>query len=87
MSSKDIHLIGLVRQDVKLSGRIILPVGYNGDYENYEGPYEVIPKIESQSLSTKNKCMSNNVTIREIPYYEVSNASNGETIIIGGEIK
>ena len=56
-----------------------MPVGY----EDYTGPYEVTPKVESQSLRTEDKHMAHDVTIEPIPYYEVSN-QNGKTIIIGG---
>ena len=56
-----------------------MPVGY----EDYTGPYEVTPKVESQSLSTADEHMAHDVTIEPIPYYEVSN-QNGKTIIIGG---
>lgn len=56
-----------------------MPVGY----EDYTGPYEVTPKVESQSLNTEDKHMAHDVTIKPIPYYEVSN-QNGKTIIIGG---
>lgn len=54
------------------------------DYEKYVGTYEVTPTIEAQTLSTANRVMVDNVNIKAIPYYSVSNASHGETIIIGG---
>lgn len=54
--------------------------------ENYDGEYDVIPSVDQQILGTKNKYMIKDVTIREIPFYSVSNSSNGETIIIGGNI-
>jgi hypothetical protein len=55
---------------------------YSG--ETYRGPYEVTPKVNLiQTLSTKAKVLTNNVTIKEIPYYETSNKS-GLTAIIGG---
>lgn len=52
--------------------------------EEYEGPYEVTPKIESQMLATRNKTMIDNVTVLEIPYAEVTNPVGGKTAIIGG---
>lgn len=39
----------------------------------YPGPYTVIPNVYEQTLSTKNKSMTKNVTVTEIPYQEVSN--------------
>ena len=51
--------------------------------EQYQGPYEVIPKPwVDQYLDTDNKMMAQDVRVFEIPYYEVSNIS-GKTVIIG----
>ena len=72
-------LFGSIVSEGALSGSVSMPVGY----EDYTGPYEVTPKVESQSLSTEDKHMAHDVTIKPIPYYEVSN-QNGKTIIIGG---
>lgn len=72
-------LSGSVVLEGSLSGSLSMPVGY----EDYTGPYEVTPKVESQSLNTADKHMAHDVTIEPIPYYEVSN-QNGKTIIIGG---
>lgn len=51
------------------------------DYDPYTGPYDVIPKTESQTLLTKDKNMTDDVTIYEIPYAEVSN-TYGTTVTI-----
>lgn len=59
-------------------------VSINVDYEKYTGIYEVTPAIEAQTLNTANRVMVEDVNIKAIPYYSVSNASHGETIIIGG---
>lgn len=50
----------------------------------YEGEYTVTPKIVSQTMETANKRMTEDVTVKAIPYYEVSNEHNGKTVIIGG---
>jgi len=57
-----------------------------GNYDFFEGNYEIIPKIIPQNLETKGKVMKNNINIREIPYYEVSNDSSGNTVYIGGDL-
>lgn len=62
-----------------LKGTLAMPVGY----EDYTGSYNVVPKIEAQSLATADKHLKDNVTVEPIPYYEVSNPT-GKTIIIGG---
>lgn len=54
------------------------------DVDIYAGPYEVIPKIRNQTLDTKNRMLSKNIFIKQIPYYETSNES-GYTVYIGGE--
>lgn len=64
-------------------------IGFNiGDSSTtppYEGEYEVTPKTyDEQVLPTKNKRMINNLTVKKIPQYEVSNDS-GYTLIIGDE--
>lgn len=53
-----------------------------GTSQTYEGPYEVTPKTESQTLQTKDKRMANNVLVKEIPYYETTNIQNGLTVYI-----
>ena len=49
----------------------------------YEGDYEVEPLISSQVLSTRDKVMTDDLTILGISYQDVSNAAGGRTIIIG----
>ena len=53
----------------------------------YAGPYEVIPTLDGETLQTKNKYMAKDLTVQPIPYFEVSNASGGETVYIAGEIE
>lgn len=51
----------------------------------YSGPYDITPLFTAQVLPTAKKLMQKDVTIRKIPQYEVSNDSNGYTLIIGEE--
>lgn len=51
------------------------------DWDPFEGPYVVIPKVEEQILPTKLKVMSDDVTVTEIPYAETSNI-HGTTVTI-----
>lgn len=48
----------------------------------FDGEYEVTPRIIAQTLDTKDKLMTDNVTVTEIPTYEVNNES-GTTFYIG----
>lgn len=54
-------------------------------HENiYEGETVVIPKaFQDQTLDTSDKVVLDDITVLEIPYTEVSNLSNGLTVIIG----
>lgn len=52
----------------------------------YTGEYEITPRIyEPVVLLTKNRMMTNNVTVNKIPQYEVSNVAGGNTLIMGDE--
>lgn len=63
-------------------GRVVVE---HPEYPNYKGDYEVIPGPDAQSLETANKTMKDDVTIKAIPYYDVSNPY-GRTIYIGGDL-
>lgn len=52
----------------------------------YEGDYEVTPKFEAQTLETAKKYMTDNLTVKSIPYYEVSNSAGGITVYIASEV-
>lgn len=57
-------------------------VVYISDATPYEGPYEVTPKATAVELETKGKEMLENLTVKEIPTWQVSN-EYGKTFIIG----
>ena len=52
----------------------------------YEGPYEVTPKVDAQTLATADKVMLEDVTVNKIPYFAVGNTSGGETVYIAKEV-
>ena len=54
--------------------------------EPYEGPYEVTPKVTAQTLQTAQKFMREDVSVRAIPYFDVSNPAGGNTIYIANEV-
>lgn len=83
--SDDQHNINCsITGDGEITAEIKLPkIIQNGDVDEYEGMYHVIPKAyEDQVLPTKNKVLYSDVTVAEIPTYETSNES-GLTFIIG----
>ncbi len=55
--------------------------------ETYKGAYSVTPAIGMQTLPTAQKYMEKDLTVNGIPYYQTSNASNGETVYIGTEVE
>lgn len=50
--------------------------------EPYEGEYIVTPKVEAQTMPTKEKVMFDDVTIKAIPYVESENSAGGTTVTI-----
>ena len=69
-------------------GELYLPsINTSTDVSVYMGEYTVTPKQnETQVLNTANKTLIDDITVKEIPYYEVSNTV-GKTVYIGKEIK
>lgn len=55
--------------------------------DDYTGEYEVTPIADGDILlPTKDKFLIDDVRVHEIPYYEVSNPSGGETVYIANEV-
>lgn len=75
---------------VELAGRhtvdFQLGVSVVGSGEPYRGAYEVRPRTyEDVRLETRGKTMADDVAVRKIPQYVVSNGSGGDTLIMGDE--
>ncbi len=51
----------------------------------YEGSYEVTPSVENQTLATKERVLTDDITILEIPFFSVGNTAGGNTVYIGSE--
>lgn len=66
-------------------GKVILGGGgISASLPIYSGDYVVIPKAEEeQILETSGYAMANDVTVKEIPYFEVKNVAGGMTVTIG----
>lgn len=72
---------------VRQSGRVSCVKGVNTPAPPpYTGEYTVIPKTTPQTLETAGKRMTEDVSVFAIPYYEVSNPSDGTTVYIGTEL-
>lgn len=56
-----------------------------GRMDEYDGDYDVIPKDYPITLETKDKTMTDDVTIRKVTFFKTSNPSGfGDTVYIGG---
>ena len=58
----------------------------NKDVDYYDGDYTVTPKVEKQELATRQKFLTEDVKIKEIPFFEASNNEGGQTVFIGKEL-
>ena len=68
--------------EVQLQNVVLISV----EGKKYEGEYDVTPSTYNDKvLATRNLVMTKDVTVRKIPQFEVSNTSNGKTLIIGEE--
>ena len=77
--SQETGLTGSVNSKWDVSGTVFI----DGGREKYTGSYEVTPRANEQKLHTASKIMMDDVTIKEIPYAEVTNPAGGTTVIIG----
>lgn len=57
------------------------------DADPYTGSYTITPSVDAQTVYTAQKYMTSDMTINGIPYFETSNAFNGETVYIGSEVE
>lgn len=63
---------------------------YSGESvkKKYEGDYTVIPSTDEDIvLETKDKIMTDDLTLKKIPFHETSNDSGGITVYIGKEVE
>lgn len=71
-------------------GRVLTASGGTAvwrDLPKYTGEYTVTPEVDTvQTLDTAGTYLTDNVTIKAIPDYEVSNEAGGNTFIIGKEL-
>ena len=86
-----VHILFGVDGTVDLNNRVdgqsgIFFTEYISDGDPYEGSYEVVPSVRSQTLKTKLKLMMNDLTVKEIPYYETSNLQ-GITVYIADSLE
>ena len=67
---------------VRIDFDVGLEYGQGGRLPDYHGSYEVTPKLVDQTLPTKDKSMTKDVVVKEVPVARVSNPSGGKTCTI-----
>ena len=77
----DIKFTSLAQSFTAEFGEIQEVTKYIGG-EKYAGDYVVTPRVDAQMMPTKNKTMMDDVTIKAIPVYDVSNNAGGTTFYI-----
>lgn len=81
-----LHSSGTLSGTVKRSSAVLAGhVSLNIGHEYYLGSYEATPKTTPQILPTYDKLMSKDITVKSIPFFEVSNPQGGTTFIIGDD--
>ncbi len=81
------QLSGSLSPVATLSGTISEAIVKPPAHPPYTGSYEVTPSVVGeQVLQTKDKYMTDDLVILEIPYSEVSNTTDGITVYIGKEV-
>ena len=87
----DAHQVGFnpnaVSFDVAFTDGQIFDVDFGGTAQivPYGGSYIVTPKVEEQTLPTKERYMNNDVTVYGVPYFQTSN-EYGDTVYIASEV-
>lgn len=72
---------GKINPVIMMSGTLNVAEGYYPDI--YEGTLEFTSAVSiDQEIPTKKKLITNDITIKKIPYFETSNLS-GTTVYIG----
>lgn len=72
----------------KIQGKIYIPKKIGSpseDIKEYEGEYEVVPKLKGETLPTKERYMEADLVVKPIPIYETTNNSGGVTVYIAKE--
>ena len=73
-------------EQIKVDFEHLQVVSDNVGVDYYKGDYTVTTKFEKQELATRQKFPTENVKIKEIPFFEVSNLEGGQTVFIGKEL-
>lgn len=83
------ELLGKLSSDKKtLIGTLSIDRSGDANAPVYIGDYEVTSDPERDfKLQTKSKLLTNDITVKAIPYFETSNTADGLTVYIGKEVE
>lgn len=80
---------GTLASEITLKGNVhaeLVLVGYANapkQCDCYNGEYDITPKRCEQIIDVEGKHMLEDICVKEIPFYEVTNDSGGKTVKIG----
>lgn len=81
LNEQEVHLTGKIDvQENELSAKFNAEL-FVGTIPEYEGTYEITPMVTSQTFDTKDKKLTDDMTVLAIPYYETTNTSGGDYVI------
>lgn len=75
-----------VEEQFHLKFRETTPITHYVGGTPYEGAYDVTPTVEGKQLPTAQKVMLEDLIIKAIPRYDVTNLAGGTTIYIANEV-
>lgn len=78
--------IGIEDKNFSVKFTNLQRVEVSEDTEYYTGAYDITPTVAAQTMATAHKMMTKDVTIKAIPFFDVTNAGGGKTVYIAKEI-
>lgn len=85
---ESISIAGKLESARDIYGRVDCGTSRVDPLPEYSGTYEVVSKAHTDSyLETKDKKLTDNIHVKEIPYFETTNLSDGLTVYIGSEVE
>lgn len=69
-------------QNIPIKFKQFQQITVKPDVELYEGEYNITPDVEAQIIPTANKFLSEDVTVKQIPFFNVGNTAGGSTVYI-----
>lgn len=81
-------LQAIIRAELRqtITAKVSAQIAGGAAHETYTGAYNVEPDFDGETLETKGKLMTDDVTVQPISVSRVSNQQGGRTVYIGGII-